>query len=61
MVESLINSLKKYKSICEFNSIDFNADKVTLYEEVSKIVASSHPNNFGPLEAYKKITRKLRP
>ena len=53
MVESLINGLKEYKSICEFNSIDFNADKVKLYEEVRKIVASSHPNNFGPLEAYK--------
>ena len=31
MVESIIDSLKEYKSMCEFN-----ADKVKLYEKVYK-------------------------
>ena len=31
MVESIIDSLKEYKSLCEFNATDFTADKVELY------------------------------
>ena len=36
MVESIIDSLKEYKSMCEFNVTDFNADKVKLYKKVYK-------------------------
>ena len=36
MVESIIDSLKEYTSMCEFNATDFNADKVKLYEKVYK-------------------------
>ena len=39
--------------MCEFNCIDFNADKVKLYEEVRKIVASIHPSDFGAVDAIK--------
>ena len=53
MIETLIKGLKEYKSVCEFNSIDFNVDKVKLYEEVRKVVASMHPSDFGPVEAIK--------
>ena len=34
MIECLINCLKQYKCLCEFNSVDFNPDKVQLYEKV---------------------------
>ena len=53
MIETLINGLKEYKSVCEFNCIDFNVDKVKLYEEVRTIVASIHPSDFGAVEAIK--------
>ena len=36
MVRSLIECVKDFKSSCEFNSVDFNRDKVRLYEEVKK-------------------------
>ena len=52
MIESMIESMKDYKSICEFNAIDFNADKVKLYEEIRKAMASKYSAEtfFGPVE-----------
>ena len=39
------------KSACEFNSIDFNSDKVRLYEEVRKAMALVYEeSDFGPNE-----------
>ena len=32
MVESIIDSLKEYKSMWEFNATDFNAEKIKLYD-----------------------------
>ena len=39
MVKSLIDCVKEYKNTCEFNSIDFNSNKLKLYEEVRKRMA----------------------
>ena len=52
MVESIIDSLKEYKSLCEFNATDFNADKVKLYEKVQQMMARKYAseNYFGPVE-----------
>ena len=52
MVESIIDSLKEYKSLCEFNAADFNADKVKLYEKVQQMMARKYAsgNYFGPVE-----------
>ena len=36
MVKHLIDCVKECKSICEFNSVDFNSDKLKLYDEVRK-------------------------
>ena len=47
MINDLIDALKNYKSVSEYNSIDFNADKVKLYEEVRKLMAVSHRESFG--------------
>ena len=49
MVRSLIDCVKDFKSSCEFNSVDFNSDKVRLYEEVRKALASHYEEkDFGP-------------
>ena len=52
MAESIIDSLKEYKSLCEFNASDFNADKVKLYEKVRQTMARKYAseNYFGPVE-----------
>ena len=52
MVESIIDSLKQYKSLCEFNATDFNADKVKLHEKVRQMMAGKYAskNYFGPVE-----------
>ena len=36
MIESLINYFKQYKCRCEFNSVNFNPDKVQLYGKVQQ-------------------------
>ena len=51
MIDALISALQEYKNMSEFNSIDFNADKVRLYEEVRKILAKSYQEDFGPQQA----------
>ena len=51
MVKNLIDCVKEYKSICEFNSVDFNSDKVKLYDEVRKAMALLYEeSDFGPKE-----------
>jgi len=51
IVKTLIDCVKEYKSACEFNSIDFNSDKVRLYEEVRKAMALIYEeSDFGPNE-----------
>ena len=49
MVKALIDCVKDYKSTCEFNAIDFNSDKVRLYEEVREAMALVfEESDFGP-------------
>lgn len=52
MVESIIDSLKEYKGLCEFNATNFNADKVKLYEKVRQMMAGKYAREkyFGPVE-----------
>ena len=47
MFESIIDSLKEYKSLYEFN-----ADKVKLFEKVQQMMARKYAseNYFGPVE-----------
>ena len=51
MIEVLINAIKEYKNLCEFNAIDFNADKVKLYEELRKRMAKNFKEGFGAEQA----------
>ena len=34
MVDTLITTVKEYKSLCDFNGTDFHGDKVQLYNDV---------------------------
>ena len=49
MIEDLLNAIKEYKSVMEFNCSDFNADKPRLYEEVRRLLSNIYePMYFGP-------------
>lgn len=53
MVECLIKSLKEYKRTCEFNAVDFNSDKVQLYEGIRKAMARiNDETDFSPMNAF---------
>ena len=52
MIQSLVNALKDYKSICEFNSIDFSTDKVKLYEEVREDHGSVASRELWPSKGF---------
>ena len=58
MVQSIIDSLKEYKSLCEFNATDFKADKLKLYEKVRQLMAGKYVREtyFGSVE--KTVTEK---
>lgn len=47
-VELLLNYIKEYKSKCEFNGVDFEADLLSMYTEVRRCLAVDFPNDFGP-------------
>ena len=42
MVEDLIDALQNYKAVCEYQGLDFNADKVKQYEEIRKNLARKY-------------------
>ena len=42
LVESIIDCLKKYKSLFELNATDLNANKVKLYEKVRQMMAAKY-------------------
>ena len=43
MVEDLIDALQNYKAVCEYQGLDFNADKVVKqYEEIRKNLARKY-------------------
>ena len=47
-VELLLKYIKEYKSKCEFNGVDFEADLSSMYTEVRRCLAVDFPNDFGP-------------
>ena len=46
MVSSLLVFIKEYKSLKEFEGVDFEADLASFYEEIRKIMAGSF-EGFG--------------
>ncbi|KAL9976393.1 hypothetical protein ACROYT_G013691 [Oculina patagonica] len=47
-VEALIKEIKDYKTVCDFNAVDFEADLKELYTEVHCRLALRFPVEFGP-------------
>jgi hypothetical protein len=48
LVEKLLRYVKEYKTQCEFNGIDFEADLQSLYTELRSCMAAEDPCEFGP-------------
>ena len=42
IVEDLIDALQNYKAVCEYQGLDFNANKVKQYEEIRKNLARKY-------------------
>lgn len=60
MVECLLNCLNEAKSQYEFKGLDFEADLVTLYAKVRKMMAAQHKKQlFGPVSAEEEGDKKL--
>ena len=49
MVEHLLDSLRRYKVICDFSEKDFDADKTVQYSKLRKEMAKKY-EGFGPVE-----------
>ena len=49
MVSLLLVCIKEYKSLKEFEGVDFESDLVSFYEEIRKIMAGSF-EGFGPVK-----------
>ena len=48
VVEVLLKYIKEYKTKCEFNGVDFEADLSGMYTEVRRCLAVDFPHDFGP-------------
>ena len=48
LVEKLLIYVKEYKTQCEFNRIDFEANLQSLYKEVCSGMTTEDPCEFGP-------------
>ena len=46
-VEEMLKFVREYKSTCDFQGIDFEADLQSLYTEVRQCLASLYPDDFG--------------
>ena len=46
-VEEMLKFVREYKSTCDFQGIDFEADLQSLYTEVRRCMASLYPDDFG--------------
>lgn len=46
-VEEMLKFLREYKSTCDFQGVDFEADLQSLYTEVRRCMASLYPDDFG--------------
>lgn len=59
-VASLLNVLKEYKTLCDFENIDFEADSVKLTENARSALASLYPiDDFGPENIVEEKSRPL--
>ena len=47
-VEVSLKYIKEYKTKCEFNGVDFEADLSGMYTEVRRCLAVDFPHDFGP-------------
>ncbi len=54
MIENLITSLHKFKSIMEYKNLDFDGDKTVQYTWLREELARVHDNDelFGPVAPY---------
>ena len=46
MEEDLIDALKNYKAVCEYQGLDFTADRVKQYEEIRKSWARRYKEEY---------------
>ena len=47
-VEILLKYIKEFKTKCEFNGMDLEADLSTMYAEIRRCMAVNFPEDFGP-------------
>jgi hypothetical protein len=59
MIENLITSLHKFKSIMEYKNLDFDRDKTVQYTWLQEELAHVHDNDklFGPVAPYSPTIR----
>ena len=50
-IEDLLKYMRNYKSNCDFNGIDFEADLACMYTEIRKCMARDYSSDFGPEQA----------
>ena len=51
-VEVLLKYIEEYKTKCEFNGVDFEADLLGMYTEVRRCLAITFSHDFGPESCY---------
>ena len=57
IVEDLIDALQNYKAVCEYQCLDFNANKVKQYEEIRKNLARKYKQELSlELKVIRKTT-----
>ena len=44
----LLKCIKEFKTKCEFNSVDFDAELSTMYAEIPRCMAVDFAKDFGP-------------
>ena len=58
-VEILLKYIKEFKTKCEFNGVDSEADLSTMYAEIRRCVAVDCPEDFGP-EIVQELGKELQ-
>ena len=47
-MEEMLQFVREYKSKCEFNGVNFEADLQSLYTEIRRCMATLYPDDFRP-------------
>ena len=47
-MELVLRYIKDYKTKCDFNGIDFEADLASMYTEIRRCMAVHFTDDFGP-------------